>query len=571
LQEVKSLIKATIGLLLVPLFLVSVQPQTRADKRQTIVQTENFLESILTQIQDPGSRALIGVKAGSIIWSHDQQFAQKLFQRGLELTAPGQSNETEFMRYRLAKIRVEVVKIISKHDRELVVDQPTDVPASSEVDLDEGFQLIKNSSPAAGQYIADQLARGVNEKRMLLLRQLRRKDPQIADAIFLAALNQLSQAAMVDEPHISLLGTYVLTSPLIFDREDTQATLSIPGPTGEVRVTDLRACRPGMDPVLVAAFSQAFVRLMERLPSDPAQQEMYYLTGKMLQKRIASHAPEFYGSFVSTMSGLEKTMEARRTAKYESYSGKDCLSMNSTDTSEEFNSEQKLDEIKKKPGQVERDWERVELFLPLWDAGRLDPAVKIVEEIEDLTVREQVRNLLKFVQARQLLKKREAAAARKIVVQLPQESLAAALLWLGLAQAQANDKVAATEDINLSFKAMRKLEPGQKANLLLNAAGQMAPLDAVVAVKLLGEACLAFEQEDPSLTAATTWNVEIKVGTQTRKFFLKPELSLGWEANLPSLVKADSVSVAEAIRALKRSQLKGLATLAFVAESLRVQ
>lgn len=563
--------KVIFGTLLVLGFFVSVHPQTQPDKRQQLVaQTESFLESVLSDIEDPGTRALVGARAASTIWPDDQVFARKLFTRSLELTAPGQSQKTEFHRLRLAKIRAEIVKIVRKHDPQLVENETPDTPVSFEVDLDEGFSLIKNDSRAAGQYIFDQLARGINDQRMLLLRQLRGKDPQTADSIFLSTLTKLSQAATVDENHLSLLGTYVLTSSFIQDPQDTQGILSIPGPTG-VRVVDLRTCRPGMDPTLVAAFSQSFVRLMERLPSDPVQRELYYLTAKMLQPRIAVYARELYSSFASIMAGLEKEVESRRTNQYDKYLGKDCSSLSATEVASEFNKdlEKKLDDITKQGDQVERDWQRLDLFLQVWDAGKLEAAGKVVEAFEDLGVRQQALNLLRFTQARQLMKKGEVIEARKLVLQLPQESLVVALLWLGLAQAQAADKVAAAEDIQLSLRAVRKLDASQKANLLLNAASQMAPLDATVSLRLLGESCLAFGQEDPNPTVATSWNVEIKVGSRSRKLFLKPELSLGWEANLPSIIKADRPGVAEAIRSLPRDQLKGTATVIFVTEVLR--
>lgn len=169
--------------------------------------------------------------------------------------------------------------------------------------------------------------------------------------------------------------------------------------------------------------------------------------------------------------------------------------------------------------------------------------------------------------AERLAREKDAGASEEAVRKLPR-GVEQALLWLGLAraQAEAGQSQRASNSFNEALETARRLNNARGPFIILSVAGQLAKLYPPSAEASLAEAVRLFNAQLPESVAQVSWEQRVEAGRIARGFPLAVKgVDLSFRQSFSALAKTNPDVVIEASKGLNDERLRASALLAIAA------
>jgi len=202
---------------------VDADEQTRALERQkleNLIRVRGFADHIKEfRNLTPRVRGLIAL--ADALWKEDEPYARKLLVIAYEAArsssrtkdgstdSGGHANSSTENLHWLSR---EVVVGIARHDAawaKTLATQEVDSSKSREAYFAMARDLVVDDPRQASQYIEMGLESGASQDIAFLLDALRRKDPGVADQLFLKSLQNLAEQPSADPYQLLMAGYYI--------------------------------------------------------------------------------------------------------------------------------------------------------------------------------------------------------------------------------------------------------------------------------------------------------------------------------------------------------------------------
>lgn len=530
----------------------------KMEQRRLTLERAHSLSDQFLKFKDEGVKALSLARLGDILWKDDEPFARKMFLKALDLATPDQ----------LYRQRRSIIMMLAKHDAVFarrVIDQDfAGKPAGpDQVSLNAAVSrsLVDDNSQHAMEFAKRSLSGGLSPMLLDTVKMLRRKDPAAADQLFLAMLAKATDGEGVDPQVFMNLGSYLFTSPKIDPSDDNRMLLT---GVGTVIVTDLTADRPNVPPALVHAYLQTALSLLSRPTSDQRQKNLYYALGRILLPKTTRFAPELADAMANALQSIAAGVAPALTQE---------SSYENLYRTTPRDSDEALTEIEKNPSAKYRDASYLGWVFDLCRKGEFNRARKVNEKISDHDLQVQLSMLISFTEGARLTERDQAALveAKSIAQKLPQ-GIERAVLFLGIAEKSfvLGDNQGGLGAINETVKAAESVYDARRPFLLLNAAGQLAPVDPLRAEQLLKEAVRSFNSQDQTLLSRVEWRERVDSPPTWRDFALDVKgVYYSFEHNLAPLFRADPGYTINTISGLSDEKLRAGALLGTISATLR--
>ena len=179
----------------------------------------------------------------------------------------------------------------------------------SETNLDVALNLVSNDAKNAEKFGARSLQSGISPNFITLQQRLRQEDANAADRSFLQVLSQYRLQSN-DAYQLTILGTYLFTSPRVESGDSTAFVLTR---VGNIGVPDITTNRQNISPVLVRAYLGTALEIMHKPNSDSAQQQSKYALGYLLLPKAREFAPDLVGQIGAAMAAIASTVPSQLT------------------------------------------------------------------------------------------------------------------------------------------------------------------------------------------------------------------------------------------------------------------
>lgn len=541
-----------------------------AERAQALQRVRGFAEQFL-EMKRADIRVMSVARLADLLWKDDETTARHLFSKALEMCSP-KGGDSAAETTSKAGLRRNVLSIFVKRDAALVkslIDEGADGPdegssaARTETDFKIAYDFLKSQPDKSIEFAERSLRGGIPEGLYSLLLLLRQKDERAANALFLKALDRLQAQPVVDADSLLLLGTYVFTSPTL-NPNDPAAPPDIVRVVGVDRylVYDITADRPNVPREVVRAYLAAAARILLRTNLAQAERPKMYAAARLLLPKTERYAPELSQSMILAMQQLVSDVppELMRDAAYANF--KANLSRDLDDS---------LKAIEKEGSARKRDEQYLILIADLWRQPDLARARTLNAKISDDETRASLTTLIDFKEAvERLAREKDAGASEELVRKLPR-GVEQALLWLGLAraQAEAGQPQRASESLNEALQAACRLNDARGPFIILGAAGQLAKLYPPSAEASLVEAVRLFNAQPPEAVAQVSWEQRVEAGLIARDFPLAVKgVDLSFRQSFSALAKTNPDVIIEASRKLDNERLRASALLAIAAAIL---
>jgi hypothetical protein len=514
------------------------EKKERESERRTlaVIQVRAFASRIST-FQDAWIRSLATAQLASVLWKDDQAYASQLFSKALDLPVAEKGSKPEKNKLSVrdvAELRSKILEQVARCDPALAERltkeySERDVEGASSIDksqaaIENAYSVINDDYKRAADIAERSLDGGVSPFIAQLLKQLRQKDSQSADALFLQTLQRLSNEAVVDGNTLLLLGTYVFSSPRV-DQNDPMAIAMIG--VGRLVVPDISVERPGVPPQIVRAYLATAGSILTRQVASTTQRELYYVTGQLLlpmTQRFASDLIPVIGAATQARaSGVAPALS--NSATYEQLSHYAPKGF-----------EERLREADETSNPEARDLLYFLLMYDRWIHHDFINARAVTAKISDDKARPQLEVIIDFGEGAQELEKQDLVAAEGKARKLS-NGIERSLLWLALSKsASGSGGVDRRYDyLNEALTAAANVSDARRPFLMLTVASQFTKVDAVRARVTLAEAVKEFNKQESKALGRAEWQQRIEVGKLSRNFPVKVK---GVEINFELALRA---------------------------------
>jgi TonB family protein len=493
--------------------------QSDDQQRQAVLYRVRGLAEKTLALQDIRFKTIGIARIADLLWQYDEPYARQLFEKALSFTeAKGEIKAPKSLFY----LRRNLIVMIATRDRSwakhLVENAASDeslnlsLEEQSELNIEIASGLLEDDPRTAAEFAARGLQRSVTPSFIWFLKKLRQRDEAAANQLFLQALHRFALQPVVDVNEFALLGTYLFTSPKINDSDPTSLMITR---VGDVGIVDITGDQPGISPSLVHAYLETAVQILSRPISDPRQQQVCYVLGKLLLPKATKYAPDLISLIGTAMSSLASNVPQNLTQE-SAYLNINRVTLDS--------SEEKMSKAEKIPGAERRDMAYLDAAYSSWLKHDFKTARTATDKITDREASTRLATLINFGEGAWLLKDgpKSLAVAERLVNELPQ-GVERALLFLGIAQSAAGvaDIPHAREAIGLAVKATQSVTDARRPFLTLAAAGQFADFDSVAAGSLIAEAVKEFNAQDGAEWSNVDWRQQVEIGPLAENFPLE--------------------------------------------------
>lgn len=488
-------------------------------QQQFVLYRVHGLVEKMFALQDIKAKTIGVAKLADLLWQHDEPYARQLFEKALAFTdAKGEPIDSK----PLFSLRRNVIVLIAKRDqnwaRQLIESAASDeslnqgLNGRSDINIEIASSLVNDAPDTAAEFAARGLQKSVTPSLIWFLKKLRQTNQAAANQLFIQALNRFTLQSLVDINEFALLGTYIFTSPKINNSDPTSLMITR---VGDVGIVDITADQPGISPALVRAYLEAAIQILSRPVSDPRQQQISYVLGKLLLPKAIKYAPDLISLFGASTASLASAVPQNLTQET-AYLNINKIKMDGP--------EEKMSKAEKIPGAESRDIAYLDVAYNSWLKRDFKTARAATAKITDHEASSKLTVLINFGEAIQLLngKPESVAGAETLANELPQ-GIERALLFLGIAQAaaKAGNIPHAREAIGLSVKATQAVTDARRPFLTLAAAGQLAGFDSVAAESLLTDGIKEFNAQDETSVANVEWRQQVAIGSLVERFPLE--------------------------------------------------
>jgi hypothetical protein len=541
-----------------------------AERAQALQRVRGF-EAQLLELKRADVRVVSVARLADLLWKDDESAARQLFTKALEMCSP-KGGDPPAEASSKANLRRNVLSILVKRDAALVkrlIDEEADgsdeagAAARALTDFKIAYDFLKTEPDKSIEFAERSLRGGIPEDLYSLLLLLRQKDARAADALFLKAVERLQAQPVVDADSLLLLGTYVFTSPT-FNPNDLATPPDIVRVVGVGRylVYDITADRPNVQREIVRAYLAAAARILLRTNFVPTERPKMYAAAYLLLPKTEWYAPELSQSVISAMQQLVSDVPPELTQDPAYANFKANLNRDLDDS---------LKSIEKERNAQRRDEQYLILIADLWRQPDLARARSLNAKISDDETRASLTTLIDFKEAAErLAKEKDAGAPEEAVRKLPR-GVERALLWLGLAraQAEAGQSQRASDSLDEALQNARALNDARGPFIILGAAGQLAKLYPPAAEASLVEAVRLFNAQAPEAVAQVSWEQHVEAGRIARDFPLAVKgVDLSFRQSFSALARTNPDVVIEASSKLNNERLRASALLSIAAAML---
>lgn len=430
---------------------------------------------------------------------YDKAAALEIFQRANEIVQRAQSREA-------ASLRRSLLPQVARCDADLAFrwraarleeeagrtdDAITDLSTAREL-LDADPSLAARFlGPALEQLPDTPLQSAILQNAMITLMDLRKRNMEASDALFLSLLAALRRELRPEANRLLLIGNYLFTSPPFpgipeqFRGAGIMFTTVGAGRPGGVSTLNLSEDRPGMNPALVRPYLEAALDILSRPVQDPKLQAEDFVALHQLAGKAPVYAPDLVPQFALLRERLQGNVSEtlRQPSSYEI-----LTRLNSGVSTEE--------RLAAEPDPAKRDAMRLNSLAAAWTRNDIGEARKRAEGIEDKDVREFARQMVQFFDAGKAIADGRLQTAEELVRPMP-PGAKRILLALGLAVAlqEKNERDAAEAWWKLAAIDARAVDYRARASLLLAVASVGMRFDHEVALGVLDESVRAFNSE----------------------------------------------------------------------------
>lgn len=491
--------------------------QSDVQQRQVVIYRIHGIVEKTLALQDVRFKTIGVARLADLLWKYDEPYARQLFERALSLTdTKGEIKESEL----LFDLRRNLIIMIAKRDsswaKHLVEVAASDeslnlsLEGQAELNIEIASGLLEDNPRTAAEFAARGLQRSVTPSFIWFLKKLRQRNEAAANQLFLQALTRFTLQPVADANEFALLGTYLFTSPRISDGDSTSMMITR---VGDVGIVDITADQPGVSPNLVHAYLETAVQILSRPITDPRQQQVGYVLGKLLLPKAAKYAPDLISLIGTAMSALASNVPQNLTQE-SAYLNINRVTLDSP--------EEKMSKAEKIPGAESRDMAYLDTAYNSWLKHDFKTARVAADKITDRDASSKLAAVINFGEGAQLLKDglRGIAGVERLADELPQ-GIERALLYLGIAQsaAKAGDVHRAREAVRLAIKAAQSVTDARRPFLILAAAGQSADFDS--ARSLLADAVNEFNSQEGAEWSKVDWRQRIEIGPLVENFPLE--------------------------------------------------
>lgn len=543
----------------------------KAAERAQALQRVRGLEAQFLEMKRADVRVVSVARLADLLWKDDEVTARQLFSKALEMCAP-KGGDPPAEAASKATLRRNVLSILVKRDAVLVkrlIDEEAQdsdeagATARAGTDFKIAYDFLKTEPDKSIEFAERSLRGGIPEGLYSLLLLLRQKDSRAADALFLKAVERLQAQPVVDADSLLLLGTYVFTAPT-FNPNDPATPPDIVRVVGVGRylVYDITADRPNVQREIVRAYLAAATRILLRTNFVPAERPKMYAAAYLLLPKTERYAPELSQSVISAMQQLVSDVppELTQEAAYSNF--KANLNRDLDDS---------LKSIEKEGNAQKRDEQYLILIADLWRQPNLARARSLNAKISDEETRASLATLIDFKEAAErLAREKDLGASEEAIRKLPR-GVEQALLWLGLAraQAEAGQSQRASDSLNEALQAARGLKDARGPFIILSAAGQLAKFYPPAAEASLVEAVRLFNAQSPEAVAQMSWEQHVETGRIARDFPLAVKgVDLSFRQSFSALAVTNPDVLIEASSKLNNERLRASALISIAAAML---
>lgn len=508
-----------------------------------VSRVKGFAGRILT-LQDVPARVRALARLGDLLWKDDEIYARQLFSMALNLCSPlkvGSSHERQSM----ADLRRQVITAIAKRDaalaKNLAAEDSNGVPDGIEAtntNFEVADKLVKSKPDSAEEFARRSLKTGVSPWMGIFLTKLRFQNASAADQLFLMTLERLSAESVVAPDTLLLLGTYVFT----FHTSESDPPAG-PGTikyvaVGPLLLVDITADLPNIPPQLIIAYLRTATEIISRPMADLEFRAKYYAAAYLLLNKTQKFAPDLTPRLGAAMLALSESVPAdlTRESTYENFSVRPPKSL-----------EESIKEVEKNGDSHHRDAIYLALVSYFWTKSDFTKARTVNDKISDSDVRDRLASLIDFGDATQGLKNGKPTLEVEKICEKLQPRIERAVLRLGIANASstASRPSLAIASIHAALADARKINDVRSPFISLNAAGQLAPLDADAATAAMAEAVAQFNFHK---SADIEWQERVEAGVLWRYFPLNVKgINLEFSHSISILMRVNPEGTIEAM------------------------
>src|SRR5438067_2138154 len=335
--------------------------QSDDQQRQFVLYRIHGLVEKTLAVQDTRFKTIGVARLADLLWQYDESYARQLFEKALSFTdAKGDPKDSKL----LFSLRRNLIVLIAKRDHDwakhLIESVSSDESLNpspdgrSEINIEIASSLLEDDPHSAVEFAARGLQRSVTPSFIWFLKKLRQTNEAAANQLFLQALNRLTLQPVADVNEFALLGTYIFTSPKINNSDPTSLMITR---VGDVGIVDITADQPGISPSLVRAYLETAIQVLSRPISDPHQQQVSYVLGKLLLPKAIKYAPDLISLIGATTSALASNVP-QNLMQESAYVNINRVTLDSP--------EEKMSKAEKLPGAESRDRAYLDVAYNAW-------------------------------------------------------------------------------------------------------------------------------------------------------------------------------------------------------------
>ena len=518
----------------------SKQPQA-ANRKKLETDGQNSLEAVnftglpahehirniaakMIQMKDLRASSWQLARLAEISWDNDSDAARQLFEFALQKVSL-QESDAEDVAEQKNTIRIRVFSLIAQRDKvwaEALIDssleqskQHAGLCDGSETNLDVARSLVDNDAKRAAGFGKRSLQNGISPNFITLLQELRQKQPEAADNLFLQALNQYGSQSD-DANQLTVLGTYLFTSPRL---DSTDGTAFLITRVGNFGVPDLTANRPNIAPNLIRAYLQTAIGAMYKPNDDATQQQAKYALGHLLLPKAQEFAPDLIGEVGAAMAAVGANVPASFT------NGDAFANLRKTAAP---NRAEAFEDIAKISDESTRDTRYLDIAFHSWRKNDFVTAQTAAAKIKDEKAAASLATLISYGKAQMLLKSKQPnlTEAGQAATLLPQ-GLERALLHLKIARFAIKTKsnAIANENLNAAAKQANFLDESLRPYFLLDVAAVFAEIDKAQSGTILTDAVKQFNAAGNKAEQSPKWQTSVVIEPLTLDFPLETSAS----------------------------------------------
>jgi TonB family protein len=538
-----------------------------SEQRQLALGLARGLGDKIAALGNAEARVRGWAQLADVMWEDDEHYSRRLFEEALDSTRPAEEGREAKS---LPALRRSVIMRIARRDPawakrlidELLEDDPNRNLRPGVVNIDTALRLLEHDPGSAVEFASRSLQRGVDHQTLVtFIKELRLKDQEAADRLFLQTLHEFAHSAAPDAGHFALLGTYLFTSPSLANPNDSSAMMLTR--VGNFLIPDITADRPGAARPLVRAYLETAIGALSRRHADPRQTQMTYAVGHLLLPKARKFAPDLVAPLGAGMAALQSSVPPNLT--------QDAAYANMYKLPE--NPDERLRSAEKISDPQGRDIAYFEIAYGAWRRNDFKLARTAAAKIDNRETAARLSALNDFGEGAWLLKRgpQSLSEAARLAHRLP-PGLERSVIFLGIAQAarKSEDAAQAQEALALALKSAGAVDDASRPYLTLAAAGQLAELDPVAAASTLTQAVKELNALDAPAPPQHDWQRRVECGPLALWFPIQVEgVDLSFERSFAASTSAQPESGIAQAEALRDERLRAQAFVRLAAAILK--